>query len=98
MLQLRPGVIAVMLSLIGSGAIEPDSVALGSDFARANDAATPGADFRAEFEVPVFKTAASSPDATADADDLASLDESPQDFATLKEEAPSAFCPPARPA
>ena len=43
MIRLRPGVIAVMLSLCGSGAIGPASGAPGSEPARANDAATLGA-------------------------------------------------------
>src|SRR4051812_728469 len=50
MMHLRPGVIAVMLSLSGSAGIEPASVALGSDPPRANDAATLGAEEQQFFE------------------------------------------------
>src|SRR5262245_42856100 len=41
MMRLRPAVIAAMLSLCGAGAIEPPSVAVGPDPARADGAATP---------------------------------------------------------
>src|SRR3954467_2543364 len=50
MMHLRPGLIAVMLSLGGSGAIEPASVALGSEPARANDATTLDAEGQQFFE------------------------------------------------
>src|SRR5690348_11396492 len=50
MLRLRPGVIVAILSLFGSGAIEPCAVALGSEPARATDAATLGAVERQFFE------------------------------------------------
>ena len=50
MMRLRPRVIAVILSLCGSGAIGPASVALGADPARANDAATLGAEEQQFFE------------------------------------------------
>jgi mono/diheme cytochrome c family protein len=50
MVRLRAGVIAVILSLSDGGAIEPSSVALGADPARAIDAATLGAAEQQFFE------------------------------------------------
>src|SRR5947208_8006343 len=50
MMRLRPGVLAVMLSLCGSGVIEPASVALESDPSPAKDAAALGAEEQQFFE------------------------------------------------
>jgi Protein of unknown function (DUF1553)/Protein of unknown function (DUF1549)/Planctomycete cytochrome C len=50
MMNLRRGLIAVMLSLIGTGAIEPSAVAQGSDPPRADDAPTLSADEQQFFE------------------------------------------------